>query len=391
MKVVLVHDWLTGVRGGEKCLDALCRHFTDADLFTLLHRVGSATPAIERMRITTSFLQHVPGITKYYRYFLPMMPAAVQRLSLPADVDVVVSLSHAVAKGIRVPAGVPHVCYCFTPMRYAWHLRNQYFADSAASGRSVRTRLRRGLAALRDRALDRVRHWDRTVSDRVTHFVAISRTIQRRIAECYGRQSTVIYPPVDTDYYYPAPVKREDYYLCLSALVPYKRVELAIEACNRLQRPLVVIGSGPRQRELTALAGPTVRLLGWRPDEEVRAHLRRCRALIFPGCEDFGLVPLEAQACGTPVLALAQGGALETVLAADEHTRGTGRFFGEQTAEAISEAILWSERHAGSFSASAARQNALQFDTRRFERELVAFIRRVAGEATSDERQRPAA
>ena len=372
MKIALVHDWLTGMRGGEKCLDVLCRRFPDARLFTLLHVRGAASPAIERMRITTSFLQRVPAVGRHYRRLLPLMPAAVRSLAVPEDVELVVSFSHAVAKSVRPPPGVPHVCYCFTPMRYAWHRRSDYFV---ASGRFEKT----PVAAVRNLLLDRLREWDRATSDRVTHFVAISRTVARRIAQSYDRTSRVIYPPVDTQFYTPADVPREDFYLCVSALVPYKRIDLAVEACNRLGRRLVVVGTGPEQHRLARRAGPTVELVGWQSDAAIRGLLRRARALLFPGNEDFGIVPVEAQACGTPVVAFAQGGATETVLEADATQPGTGLLFGEQTPEALVDAIRRIEAHPEWFPAELARRNAEPFSTKRFERELVGYLDEVAG------------
>ena len=371
MRIALVHDWLTGMRGGEKCLEVLCRRFPDARLFTLLRAAGSTSPAIERMQITTSFLQRFPGATRHYRYLLPLMPAAVQRLPIPGDVDLVVSLSHAVAKSIKPPPGVPHVCYCFTPMRYAWHRRADYFV---ASARFTQT----PITTVRNLLLDRLREWDRATSDRVTQFVAISRTVAARIAQSYGRPSRVIYPPVDTRFYTPADRPRDDTYLCVSALVPYKRIDLAVEACNRLRRRLLVIGSGPEHRRLARLAGPTVKLAGWCSNEQIRDHLRRARALLFPAHEDFGIVPLEAQACGTPVVAFGRGGATETVLPASETARGTGLLFDEQTADSLAAAIRRFEAHPDRFSPQLARQQAERFAAERFERELVGFLEGVA-------------
>ena len=375
MKIALVHDWLTGMRGGEKCLEVLCRRFPEARLFTLLHVPGSTSPAIERMPITPSFLQRVPGAARHYRCLLPLMPTAVERLRIPEDVDLVVSFSHAVAKSVRPPGGVPHVCYCFTPMRYAWHRRDDYFVTS---GRFVN----RPAESLRNMLLDHIRRWDRETADRVTHFVAISRTIAERIAESYGRTSRIIYPPVDTRFYTPADRPREDWYLCVSALVPYKRVDLAIKACKRLGRKLVVIGSGPEQGRLAQLAGPTVKLCGWRTDEEIRDHFRRCRALLFPGNEDFGIVPVEAQACGAPVIAFGQGGATETVLAGNHTSPGTGLFFDRQTPDSLASAILRLETGPQQFSPSLAREQAERFATKRFERELVGYLEEVAGTRT---------
>jgi glycosyltransferase involved in cell wall biosynthesis len=383
MKLALVHDWLTGMRGGEKCLAPLCRRFPDAELFTLLHARGRLSPEIERMRINTSFLQRLPWIKRHYRYWLPAMPRAIESFRLPADVDLVVSFSHAVAKGVRPPPGVPHVCYCFTPMRYVWQLRGDYFAAEAGEEPSplfsVLDLPRRTLFSARDQLLDRIREWDKATSHRVTHYVAISRTVAQRISECYDRASQVVYPPVDTDFFTPAPLPREEFYLCVSALVPYKKIELAIEACRRLARPLVVIGSGPEALRLKKMAGRHAQFLGWQSDEAIRDHLRRCRALIFPGQEDFGIVPVEAQACGAPVVAYGRGGVTETVTAADEKRVGSGVFFAEQTADSLVDALRWAEAHPQQLSSSLARKQAMRFNADRYERELIGLLEAAAG------------
>jgi glycosyltransferase involved in cell wall biosynthesis len=362
-RVVLVHDWLTGMRGGEKCLERLCRRWPRAPLYTLLHAPGSVSPVIEGRRIVTSPLQRLPGREHYYRYLLPLLPLAA-RWPLPAC-DLVVSLSHCVAKAAAPPPGVPHVCYCFTPMRYAWHLRDAYFG---------RSRLGRLPARLAGHLLAALRQWDRTTAARVTHFIAISRTVRERIAECYGRDSAVIYPPVDTDFYTPAAVPREDYYLVVSAFAPYKRIDLAVDACRRLRRKLVVIGTGQDGRRLRSLAGPEVTFLGWQSDEAIRDHLRRCRALLFPGEEDFGIVPVEAQACGAPVIAFGRGGVGETVVPPGGRGEPTGFLFGEQSAECLAEAIAWFEAHAADFAPMAARRQALRFNPRRFDEEFTQFL-----------------
>jgi len=359
-RVVLVHDWLNGMRGGEKCLEVLCRHWPDARLFTLLHQPGSTAPAIERLQPRTSFLQQLPGVQRYYRYLLPLMPAAAN-WRLPTC-DLVVSFSHCVAKAARPPRGVPHVCYCFTPMRYAWHMREAYFGKQGIKAR------------LLDQVLAQLRRWDRQTADRVTHFLAISATVQQRIAECYDRNSTVIYPPVDTDFYCPAAVRREDYYLVVSAFAPYKRIDLAIEACNRLKRPLLVIGSGQDARRLQALAGPTVRFLGWQPDEAIREHMRRCKALLFPGEEDFGIVPVEAQACGAPVIAFGRGGATETIVPLGGHAAPTGMWFHVQTAAGLSDTLADFERRGADFDPAIARRQAVRFNQRRFAEELTGYL-----------------
>lgn len=368
-RVVLVHDWLTGMRGGEKCLEPACRQWPDAPLYTLLHSPGTVSPVIEARGPRASALNRLPGVGRYYRYLLPAMPAAA-RWRIP-DCDLVLSFSHCAAKAAAPPPGVPHVCYCFTPMRYAWHMRESYFR---------RGRLGRLKAAAVDLLMARLREWDRRTADRVTHFIAISRTVQDRIAECYGRDSTVIHPPVDTDFYTPANVRREDFYLVVSALAPYKRFDLAVEACNRLQRKLIVIGSGQDAARLKALAGPTIAFLGWQSDEVIRDHFRRCKALLFPGEEDFGIVPVEAQACGAPVIALGRGGSLDTIRPLGG-LDPTGLFFEEQTADGLVDAIRGFERGAGTFDPRLARRNAVKFRKDRYEAELFGFIDRVLGRA----------
>lgn len=367
-RVVLVHDWLTGMRGGEKCLEPACRRWPDARLFTLLHRPGTVTESIEQLKPRATLLNRLPGVGRYYRYLLPAMPLAA-RWPIP-DCDAVLSFSHCVAKSVVPPPGVPHVCYCFTPMRYAWHMRESYF------------RRGRVQAAVTDLLLARLRKWDRRTADRVTHFIAISETIRRRIRECYDRDSVVIYPPVETDFFTPAAMPREDYYLVVSALAPYKRFDLAVEACNRLGRKLVVVGKGQEEAKLKALAGPTVSLLGWQPDEVIRDHYRRCKAVLFPAEEDFGIVPVEAQACGAPVIALGRGGAAETVRPLGTTPEPGGVFFTEQTADAVTDAIGRFEREIGAFDPRAARRNALPFRRERYEAELFGYVEQVIrGEA----------
>jgi glycosyltransferase involved in cell wall biosynthesis len=376
-RVALVHDWLTGTRGGEKCLEPLCRRWPDARLYTLFHKQGSVSPAIEALKIYPSRLNALPRVDRYYRYLLPLMPfEAGWRLS---DVDLVVSLSHAVAKSARPPAHVPHVCYCFTPMRYAWHMRDAYFQKTGLPGRLK--------AKAIDLLLARIRNWDRRTAERVTHFVAISNTVRDRIRDCYGRESVVIYPPVDTDFYTPTNQNREDFYLVVSALAPYKRFDLAIGACTRLGKKLVVIGSGQHAAKLKAAAGPGVSFLGWQPDEVIRDHLRRAKALLFPGEEDFGIVPLEAQACGCPVIGYARGGLTETVRPLGSGADPTGVFFSEQSLDGVCDAIERFERDADRFDPRSARRQAVQFRKERFETELFGYLDKVLRGVPGDVRK----
>ena len=363
-RVVLVHDWLTGTRGGEKCLEPLCRKWPDAKLYTLLHKKGSVSSAIEATRVHPSFLSALPRVERYYRYLLPLMPfAAGWNVT---DADLVVSLSHAVAKSAKPPKGVPHVCYCFTPMRYAWHMKDAYFQKTGLLGTLK--------AKAVDTLLGRIREWDRRTASRVTHFVAISNTVRDRIRDCYNRNAAVIYPPVDTDFYTPSNEPREDFYLVVSALTPYKRFDLAIDACKKLNKKLIVIGSGQHLAKLKAIGGPNVSFLGWQPDEVIRDHLRRAKALLFPGEEDFGIVPLEAQACGCPVIGFARGGLAETVHPLGTANEPTGVFFWEQTVEEVCEALERFERESDRFDPRAARRQAVQFRKDRFESELFNYL-----------------
>lgn len=370
LRVALVHDWLTGMRGGEKCLEVLCGAFPDAQLHTLIHRKGALSPAIERMAIRTSPLQRFPGVTRHYRRLLPLMPVAASAWRT-GPVDLVVSLSHCVAKSVRVPVGVPHVCYCFTPMRYAWQGRDAYL--DAWSDRP----LRRTMAKM---VLDRMRQWDRASASGVSRFVAISETVRERIARCYGRDSKVIAPPVDTVFHFPDPsIRREGGpYLVVSALVPYKKVEHAVLACSAAGRPLVVIGEGTERERLQRLAGPSVRFLGWQPDEVIRDHYRSCKALLFPGEEDFGIVPVEAMACGAPVIALGRGGASETIDAR------SGRSYAVSGAGALRQAILDWEAQGCPHDPAHARKRAESFALPIFRERLLEYLAMVVSGREGD-------
>ncbi len=330
-KVVLVHDWLTGMRGGERVLESLCRMFPDAPIYTLLCNFAAVSDLIRRHAIKTSWLQTVPGISRFYRYFLPFFPRAIESLR-PVEAGLVISTSHCVAKGFCPPPGARHLCYCFTPMRYAWLFYEEYFGANYLKKKTLQP------------MLQNLREWDRVASERVTRFVALSRHVQKRIEEFYGREADVVYPPVQTAFWTPeagiagasARPGRElgGYDLIVSALVPYKKIDLAVRAYAQYGYPLKIVGTGTEYRRLRALAGEQTEFLGHLDDGAIRDLYRRCRMLIFPGEEDFGIVPVEVQACGRPVVAFGRGGTLETVVA-----NKSGVFFEEQTPEALLDAV----------------------------------------------------
>jgi glycosyltransferase involved in cell wall biosynthesis len=365
-RVALVHDWLVGMRGGEKLLEVLCELFPQATIFTLVHRAGSVAPSIERLPIRTSFIQHLPFGRSHYRYFLPLFPRAARGLDV-RNFDLVISSSHAAAKGARIREGALHVCYCHSPMRYIWDQYEHYFGPGRASF-AVRQGMKYFLSGLR--------RWDVETAQDVRQFVANSRTVQDRILKIYGRESTVIYPPVDVRGF--ALSSADDgYFLVVSALVPYKRIDVAIEAFNRLRKRLVIVGSGPLERALRSLAGATIEFTGWVDDSALKRYYAGCRALVFPGVEDFGIVPVEAMACGKPVIALAKGGALETVVEGN-----TGVFFQEQTPESIMDAVDRFEKMK--FDGRAMRAHAEQFEKEICKNRLRALLDSVIGITASN-------
>lgn len=304
-RVALVHDWLTGMRGGEKVLEAIAAIFPEAPIFTLFHFPGSVSPAIESHPIHTSFLQRAPGIHRHYRRYLPLFPAAIEEFDL-SGYDVVLSSSHCAAKGVIPAPDAFHLCYCHTPMRYAWDQEHVYFPN------------RRGLMArLRSLTLTSLRAWDVSSAARVNHFVANSRFVARRVKTYYGRPAEVVHPPVDVELFTPGPPGGESaekgYCLMVSALAPYKKVEQAMAACEKLGIELRVVGEGPEAKRLEEMAGPRVRFLGRVADERLRDLYRGALLFLQPGIEDFGIAAVEALACGTPVVAAARGGVLDIV------------------------------------------------------------------------------
>ncbi len=366
MRVALVHDWLTGMRGGEKVLEVLCELYPDADLYTLLHVEGSCSPAIESMRIRTSFVQRLPFAASRYRYYLPLFPHAVESFSL-RDYDLVLSSSHCAAKGAIPPAGATHVSYVHTPMRYVWDQFPDYFGPGRAK---LPVRIAANLL------LPVLRAWDVASAARVDVFVANSRNVAGRIERRWRRHAEVIHPPVDCQAFTPAPRgHRGEYYLMVTAFAPYKRVDLAIEAFGRLRRPLRIVGGGQDEPRLREKAPSNVEFLGPRPPEELVALYRGCRALVFPGEEDFGIVPLEAHSCGKPVIAFGKGGVVETLVPVDSGSGSPGAvFFREQTGEALCEAILRFEAVEREFDPAAMRASALRFDRPLFKERIRDFI-----------------
>ena len=300
-RVALIHDWLTGMRGGEKVLEVVASMFPDAPIYTLFHFPGEVSASLEGHTIHTSFLQEAPGLKRYYRRFLPLFPLALADLDL-SPYDLLISTSHCVAKGARGAAGALHICYCHTPMRYVWDQRQAYFPDD------------RGLVgSLRGRILDRLRRWDVDTVDRVDCFIANSSFVAERIERYYGRSAQVVHPPVDTDFFTPGEASEGDYCLMVSALSPYKRIDLAIEACRALGIELRIVGEGPERPKLEARSGEGVELLGRIGNDELRDLYRGARCLIQPGVEDFGISSVEALACGCPVVALDRGGVRDIV------------------------------------------------------------------------------
>lgn len=302
MRVALVHDWITGMRGGERCLEALLALFPDAHIYTLLHITGKTTAQIDSQVRGTSFFQKIPGASKYYRHLLPLYPLAAASLKLQGY-DLIISVSHAAAKNITVPKDTLHISYCLTPMRYIWDQVDYYFGWKRALIWPLVTHLR---------------SWDRQKSSGVTKFACISRFVAARIRKYYNRKAEVIYPPVDSERiqsYLPTHgVSKADNFLYAGALVPYKRPDLVIKAFNQLKLPLVVVGSGPEEKRLKRMARSNVKFVGQVSDADLALHYAKARALVFPGTEDFGIVPLECMAAGTPVIALYDGALKETHL-----------------------------------------------------------------------------
>jgi glycosyltransferase involved in cell wall biosynthesis len=365
MRVAIVHDWLTTTRGGEKCLERFCELFPTADVYTLVYLPDRVSSLVKSMNVRVSRLNDIPGIERIYRYCLPLFPRIIESFDL-RNYDLIISSSHCVAKGI-FPHRALHISYVHAPMRYVWDLHDAYFGGDG----SVIARV--GMSVWR-RYLQR---WDVAASERVDYFLANSQNVAAKIQNLYKRQARVIHPPVDLEKFHLG-AGREPYYLIVSALVPYKRIDLAVCAFNELRLPLKVVGEGPLRSRLERSAGPNIEFLGWVDDSVLAALYGSCQALIFPGEEDFGIVPLEAQACGRPVVAYGKGGVLETVIPVEASAVNgespTGIFFSEQTPVDLMRAVALYQKTQARFSPEKIRDHAARFSAQRFRNEIQQYI-----------------
>jgi glycosyltransferase involved in cell wall biosynthesis len=356
------------MRGGEKVLEAIAELFPDATLHTLVHVRGSVSAPLERHPERRSFVQWLPSAARHYRHYLPVFPTAIEQFDFD-PYDLVISTSHCAAKSVVVPGRARHICYCHSPMRYAWDQFDSYFGPAQVG--PTASRLLRPVMA-------RLARWDAATAGRADRYVANSHYVAGRISRYYNRGSTVVYPPVDTAFYRPDPARSpEPFFLVVSALVPYKRLDVAIEACADVGVPLTIVGKGPEEARLRRLArtrGADVEFRGWLADDEIRDLYQRCRAVLMPGVEDFGMVPVEAQACGRPVVALAQGGAVESVVDGI-----TGVLVQDPSVAAFAAALR--DASARSFDGAAIRRHAESFGKARFQEQFRAVIESLsAGE-----------
>jgi glycosyltransferase involved in cell wall biosynthesis len=369
MRVALVHYWLVGNRGGEQVLEALCELYPQADIYTHVVDHATLSPRLRQHRIATTFIAKLPFASRLYQSYLPLMPMALEELDL-TGYDLVISSESGPAKGVITHPNALHVCYCHSPMRYLWDQYPLYRRNAGLVSRLAMSLF-----------MPRLRIWDVTSAARVDLFVANSTFIAQRIRKFYRREASVVFPPVDSDDLVIAPNPSRDTYLCLGQLVPYKRVDIAVEAFNRLGKPLVIVGDGPSSKSLQKLAGPNIRFRGRLPRAEIVDLLANCAGLVFPGEEDFGIVPLEAMMSGRPVVAYAAGGALDTV-----RHGVTGVLFPEQTPDSLAEGILHLEATRETFRPEAIRAHALRFGKDVFKSAMRATI----DKALAERRSRPA-
>ena len=368
-KIAIIHEWFTTAAGSEKVVEQLLLLYPDADIFCVVldEQTVAATSWLRQRKITSSFIQKLPGAKKRYRSYLPLMPLAIEQHDLSAY-DLVISSSHAVAKGVLTGPSQLHISYVHSPMRYAWDLQHQYLRESG---------LDKGLKGwLAKIFLHKLRLWDYRTAAGVDHFIGNSAFIRRRIKKVYGREADVIFPPVDIAAF-TLQEKKQDYYLAASRLVPYKRMDMIVQAFAKMpDKRLVVIGDGPDMPKLMAHCAKNIELLGYQEFSALRKHMQDAKAFVFAAEEDFGIIPVEAQACGTPVIAFGRGGALETVVASDDPARATGVFFAEQTVESLIAAVATFESTVAGFSPQVCRANAQRFSTERFVAEFGDYVER---------------
>ena len=365
MKTAIIHDWLVVYGGAERVLEQMLAVYPEADLYSLIDFIPEKEREfIHNKEVVTSFLQKMPLVRSKYRNYLQLMPLAIEQFDF-RGYDLIISSSSAVAKGVLTGPDQLHVCMCYSPVRYAWDLQNQYLEE---------TGLNKGLKGLYTRkVLHDLRQWDFRSAYSVDHFIAISRYIARRIKKVYRRESVVIYPPVDV-HSFTLNREKDSFYLAVSRLVPYKKMALLAEAFSKMpSKRLVIIGDGPDLKKVMAKAGPNVKILGYRPFAEVMQYMQKAKALVFAALEDFGIVVLEAQACGTPVIAFGQGGALETVNGQSSECQ-TGIFFQEQSIESIIKAVEEFEEIGRTIKPENCRDNALRFSAQRFRNEFKNYI-----------------
>lgn len=369
MKVAIVCDWLVTYAGAEKVLEQILNVFPDADLFALVDFIPEGQrDFIKNKKVTTTFIQNMPKAKTKYRNYLPFMPIAIEQLDVSAY-DLVISSSHCVAKGILTGPDQIHISYVHSPIRYAWDLQHQYLKEAGLT-HGLKSKIARLI-------MHYMRIWDTRTSNGVDYFIANSKFIGRRIWKCYRRESDVIYPPVDVEKFQLC-TEKEDFYMTASRMVPYKKMGLIVEAFNHMpDKKLVVIGKGPEFDKIKKVAGPNVTLMGYQPDDVLRDYMERAKAFVFAAEEDFGITPVEAQACGTPVIAYGKGGSLETVRGYGRVSKPTGVFFYKQDIDSIVSAVDKFERVAPDISYEDCRKHAESFSIPRFRKEFMDYVENI--------------
>jgi len=367
MKKALVHDWFSVYAGAEKCVESFTNVWDDFDIYSLIDFLDENDRKIilKGKRAKTSFIQKLPKAKSHYRNYLPLFPFAIEQFDL-SEYDLILSSSHAVAKGVLTHSNQLHISYVHTPIRYAWDLYHQYLKES---------KLDKGLKSILAKYfLHKIRIWDISSINRVDHYIANSDYIAKRIKKIYGKNAIVIYPPVDVDQF-ELEKNKDNFYLTASRLVPYKKIDLIVEAFSKTNKKLVVIGSGPDMDKIKSKASKNIEILGYQPDKILKEYMQKAKAFVFAAEEDFGIIPVEAQACGTPVICFGKGGAKETVIDGK-----TGVYFEEQTVESLLKAVDYFEQNIGQFDPFVIRENSLKFSRDRFEQEIKTTIEKLYNE-----------